>query len=79
MASDSYQHYVGGEWIDGDGTETFDSVDPATRETLGTFPRGTPDEVQRAVSAAEAASESWREVSYIDRAEYLWDVFHLAV
>jgi len=76
MASDSYQHYVGGEWIDGEGTETFDSVDPATRETLGTFPRGTPADVQQAVAAAEDASEAWRAESYIDRAEYLWDVFH---
>ena len=76
MASDSYQHYVGGEWIDGEGTETFDSVDPATRETLGTFPRGTPDDVQQAVAAAEDAFEEWRAESYIDRAEYLWDVFH---
>jgi len=71
-----YQHYIDGEWTDGEGAESFESVNPANGETLGEFPRGTSSDVQRAVSAAEEAFESWREESYIDRAEYLWDVFH---
>jgi aldehyde dehydrogenase (NAD+) len=68
-------HYVDGDWIDGDG-ETFESVDPATGESLGEFHRGTPEEVERAVGAAEAAFPAWRDRSYIDRAEHLWEVFH---
>ncbi|WP_276271987.1 aldehyde dehydrogenase family protein [Haloarcula litorea] len=73
---DVFGHYIGGEWTDGDGTATFESVDPATGETLATVSRGTPEDVQRAVSAAEAAQEEWQALSYIDRAEYLWDVYH---
>ena len=38
---DTYQHYIGGEWTDGESTETFDSENPATGEVLGTFQRGT--------------------------------------
>ncbi|MFC6941520.1 aldehyde dehydrogenase family protein [Salinirubellus sp. GCM10025818] len=76
MASDPYQHYVDGEWTDGDGTETFDSENPANGETLGTFHRGTESDVDRAVAAAEAAESEWRDLSYIDRAEYLWDIYH---
>ncbi|PSQ09304.1 aldehyde dehydrogenase [Halobacteriales archaeon QS_5_70_15] len=76
MASDTYRHYVGGEWTDGDGTETFDSENPATGETLGTFRRGTESDVERAVAAAEDASEAWRGLSYIDRAEYLWGIYN---
>ena len=76
MVQDRYGHYIGGEWDDGDGSETFASTNPATGERLVTVRRGTESDVQRAVSAAEAASESWRELSYVDRAEYLWDVSH---
>ncbi|QIO23425.1 aldehyde dehydrogenase family protein [Haloarcula sp. JP-L23] len=72
----TYQHYIDGEWTDGEGTETFTSENPATGETLGEFRRGTPEDVERAVEAADAAYEEWRELSRIDRAEYLWDVYH---
>jgi NAD-dependent aldehyde dehydrogenases len=73
---DAHQHYIDGEWVDGDGTETFRSENPATGETLGTFREATPGDVDRAVAAADEAFEEWRELSRIDRAEYLWDVYH---
>jgi aldehyde dehydrogenase (NAD+) len=69
-------HYVNGEWIDGEGTETFESVEPATGETLAEFQKGTDADVDRALAAAEEAFEEWRELSYIDRAEHLWDIYH---
>ena len=74
--AETYQHYIDGEWISGDGAETFTSVNPATGETIGEFHRGTPQDVERAVDAAEAAFSEWRKLSRIDRAEYLWDVYH---
>jgi len=70
------RHYFDGEWTDGDGTDTFESVEPATREVLGSFRRATERDVATAVQAAERAAPAWREMSYIDRAEHLWDVFH---
>ncbi|MEF8883304.1 MAG: aldehyde dehydrogenase family protein [Halapricum sp.] len=76
MSVETYRHYIGGEWTEGDGGDRFDSVDPATQETLGRFPRATSGDVQRAVAAAEEAAEGWQSESYIDRAEYLWEVFH---
>ena len=69
-------HFINGEWYDGSGSETFESINPATGEPLGTFRRGTPEDVEQAVAAAEEAFEEWRQLSYIDRAEYLWDIFH---
>ncbi|MFB6360980.1 MAG: aldehyde dehydrogenase family protein [Halobacteriales archaeon] len=70
------KHYIGGQWVDGAGTDTFDSVNPATGESLGTFPRGTLDDVDLALEAAADAFEDWRSLSYIDRAEHLWDIYH---
>ncbi|WP_254862366.1 aldehyde dehydrogenase family protein [Halovivax gelatinilyticus] len=74
--AETYGHYVNGEWTDGTGTETFDSVNPATGETLATFGRASEDDVDAALEAAESAYEDWRDLSYIDRAEYLWDIYH---
>ena len=73
--SDPYQHYIDGEWRDSDGG-IFTSESPATGETLGRFQRATDEEADRAVSAAETAFEEWRSLSRIDRAEYLWDIYH---
>ncbi|ADB59396.1 Aldehyde Dehydrogenase [Haloterrigena turkmenica DSM 5511] len=70
------QHYINGEWTDGEGEETFESENPATGETLRTFRRGTAADVDAALEAAEEAQDEWRELSHIDRAEYLWDIYH---
>jgi len=70
-----YGQYIDGEWVDGDGEETFESVDPATGESLAEFHRATESDVQRAVDAAAAAEREWRDRSYVDRAEVLWDVY----
>ena len=75
MGQETYTHYIDGEWVDGAGTGTFESVNPATGESLARFQRGTDDDVREAVAAARGAFEEWREYSYIDRAEVLWDVF----
>ena len=68
--------YIAGEWRDGHGDERFESTNPATGESLGEFTRGTKADVQAATAAATAAFEEWRRLSYIDRAEYLWEIFH---
>ncbi|WP_255194480.1 aldehyde dehydrogenase family protein [Natronobeatus ordinarius] len=75
-AAETYGHYVAGEWTDGDGEETFESHNPATGESLATFHRGTESDVDAALEAADEAFDEWRSLSYIDRAEYLWDIYH---
>jgi len=73
---DPHRHYIDGEWTTGESTETFASENPATGETLGEFYRGTPADVQAAVDASDEAFAEWRAMSYVDRAEVLWDVYH---
>ncbi|MFB6074936.1 MAG: aldehyde dehydrogenase family protein [Haloarculaceae archaeon] len=75
-ADDPHRHYVDGEWTAGQRGETFESVDPATRETIATFHRAGEREVERAVAAAADAAPDWRERSYVDRAEVLWDIYN---
>ncbi|EJN58015.1 aldehyde dehydrogenase family protein [Halogranum rubrum] len=72
----TYRHYIGGEWTSGDGSETFTSENPATGEVLGEFSRGTESDIDAALAEADDAEEEWRELSHIDRAEYLWEIYH---
>ena len=74
-ATDPYGQYIDGEWVDS-GRETFESRNPATGETVATVAAATDDDVDRALAAAADAFEEWRELSYVDRAEHLWDVYH---
>ncbi|MFD1589226.1 aldehyde dehydrogenase family protein [Halorientalis brevis] len=71
-----FEQYIDGEWVAGSGSETFESTDPATGESLGEFHRATEADVRRAVAAADDAFEAWRDRSYVDRAEHLWDIYH---
>jgi aldehyde dehydrogenase (NAD+) len=75
QSPEEYGQYIAGEWTEGHGTERFESTNPATGETLASFPRGTEADVREATAAAAAAFDEWRALSYIDRAEYLWEIF----
>ncbi|MGH3034977.1 MAG: aldehyde dehydrogenase family protein [Gaiellaceae bacterium] len=68
------KNYIGGRWVEASGDETFESVNPATGETIGTFPKSALDDVDRAVEAAKEAYEGWRLVPAPKRAEILFRV-----
>jgi aldehyde dehydrogenase (NAD+) len=74
-----FRNYVGGEWVDAAGGETFESIVPATGEAIGEFPRSTPEDVDRAVAAAKAAYEGWRLTPAPKRAEVLYRFANLLV
>src|SRR5919205_520557 len=56
----TFQNFIAGEWADAASGETFETVSPADGETLGTFPKSSAEDVDRAVEAAKAAYEEWR-------------------
>src|ERR687897_989673 len=72
VAEKQFQNYVGGEWTDAASGETFESLVPATGETLGSFPRSAAEDVDRAVDAAKAAFEEWRLVPAPERGDILF-------
>jgi NAD-dependent aldehyde dehydrogenases len=73
---DEFGHYIDGAYVDTDSRPRFVSHNPATGAVLGSFPEADEQTVETAVSAARDAFEDWRALSHIQRAEYLWDVFH---
>ena len=68
----TFQNYIGGEWCDSASGEMFDSVNPASGDTIGTFPRSSAEDVDRAVEAAKVAFEAWRLVPAPKRGEILY-------
>ncbi len=67
-----FGNYIGGEWVDAAGGETFESLNPATGELLGAFPRSGATDLDRAVAAAKAAWEDWRLVPAPKRGDVLF-------
>ncbi len=51
---------IGGEWVDAAGGDRIEVENPSRREPLGSVPRGTAEDVDRAVKAAAKAFPEWR-------------------
>jgi aldehyde dehydrogenase (NAD+) len=61
---------VGGAWQESAKAATFENTNPArTAEVLGTYPRATAEDVDRAVQAARKAQAPWRRTSRIKRGD----------
>ncbi len=61
--------YIGGEWVEPAGSGTIEVIDSTTEKVIGRIPEGTPEDVDRAVEAARAGFEAWREVPVEQRVE----------
>ncbi len=57
FATESHSMLIGGDWVGSHSGRTFETVDPATGEPLGTVPRGDSEDIDRAVKTARAAFE----------------------
>jgi alpha-ketoglutaric semialdehyde dehydrogenase len=79
VGAKEYRNYIGGEWVDAAGGETFESLNPATGETIGVFPRSTTEDMDRAVASAKDAYERWRLVPAPKRAELLFRVGQMLI
>ena len=66
------RNFIGGAWVAAASGATFDSTEPATGDHVGTFPRSSVADVDRAVEAAHDAWASWRLVPAPKRAEVLY-------
>ncbi|HLK15874.1 MAG TPA: aldehyde dehydrogenase family protein [Fimbriimonadaceae bacterium] len=70
MSSVAARNLIDGAWST--TPQTFESLNPAdSKETVGTAPLSGAKEVNDAVAAAKKAFHSWRELSWVKRAEYV--------
>ena len=65
------KHYYDGAWQASTGTETIAVISSATEEAIARVPRGTAEDVDRAVKAARRGFESWSRLSVEERAQWL--------
>jgi aminomuconate-semialdehyde/2-hydroxymuconate-6-semialdehyde dehydrogenase len=63
------QHYIGGEFAPASSGDWIDDIGPATGEVIAKIARGTADDVERAVEAADASS--WSSTTVAERADTL--------
>ena len=68
----TFRNYIAGEWVDAASGETFTSTSPANGDRIGTFPKSSAEDVDRAVAAAKEAFEDWRLVPAPKRGEILY-------
>ena len=66
-----HKMFVGGEWVESTSGETMEVLNPATGEAIAEVPRGTAEDVERAVGAAKKAWVEWQDKTPKDRMELL--------
>lgn len=72
----TYQLLIDGQFVPAQSGETFDSINPATGETIAKIARGKVADIDKAVAAARKAFDQgpWPKMSVADRAQVLLDV-----
>ena len=71
VAVTRHKNFVGGELVESTSGETMEVVNPSTGETIAEVPRGTADDVERAVKAAKRAAPAWGARPPKERMEFL--------
>jgi len=70
-------HYINGSFVCNKDSESFDSINPATGEVVGTFPEASIPEVESAYQFARDSFHGWKEYSRVKRAEYFLTLANL--
>lgn len=70
--------YIDGEFVQGEGRHETDVLNPATNLPIGKLPHATKADLDRALSSAQRAFESWRNSSAMLRSQILRKVGDLA-
>ena len=67
----SIQHSINGQWVAGNSTRSQPVTNPATGQITGQVVLGTADDVDQAVTAAQAAFPAWADTPPIRRARLM--------
>jgi succinate-semialdehyde dehydrogenase/glutarate-semialdehyde dehydrogenase len=63
--------HIGGAWLNGNGRQGEDVINPATEKPLGRLPHAGASDLDAALEAARKGFEVWRATSAYDRAKVL--------
>ncbi|MEH7012012.1 NAD-dependent succinate-semialdehyde dehydrogenase [Neobacillus niacini] len=73
--STNYLNFINGEWVSARTNQTFEVINPATGEVVGTVPLGGKEDAQDAINAAKQAFPKWAALSPFRRARYLNEIY----
>jgi 1-pyrroline dehydrogenase len=65
------KQFIAGEFVESESGETMEVLNPSTSEVIAEVPRGTSEDVDRAVDAAKTAWQEWQSKTPKDRMELL--------
>ena len=68
---DKLNFYINGKWVESDSKERIEIINPANEELIGHVTSGTKDDINKAVSAASDAFQTYQFSSKEDRIEIL--------
>lgn len=63
----NHQLYLNGKYVESTGTEWIDILNPSTEEVISRIPKGTAEDVDKAVEAAFQAQQAWELTPNIER------------
>ena len=66
-----YKMFIGGEWVESESGERFDVYSPGDGSLIGSVPKGTVKDAQRAVEAAKKAQKQMAKLSIPARAKLM--------
>ncbi|MFS8544482.1 MAG: aldehyde dehydrogenase family protein, partial [Limnochordales bacterium] len=66
------RNFIGGEWVEPEATGSEPVYNPATGEVIAQVPLSSGADVDRAVKAAAAAFDPWRETPVFQRARLMF-------
>ena len=71
--TEQFKNYINGQWVDSVSGKVFENRNPSNiEEILGYFPRSNKEDVDKAVSAAKAAFENWRNTPPPERGKIMF-------
>jgi len=71
------QFYIDGRWVKPLQARSFELVDPATEQAIGTLALGTAADVDLAVQAARKAGTAFAETTVVQRVQLLRDIVRI--
>lgn len=69
--AEKFQMYIDGEWCDSKSGEEIQVISPSTGEVVGTVPKAAPEDVERAIKAANREKDNFKFWSVTERGELM--------
>lgn len=66
-----YRHFINGQWAESTVKEWIEVENPATGQVIASVPRGSADDADRALVAAQAAQPGWEAMPPVERGKLL--------